>query len=88
MKTKYSALRAIILINQIIALLFVTAGILATLLAGATGDGFGALAFLITGALAGLAMIASAQLIQVLIDIEANTRLQNQLLRRLIHNGK
>jgi hypothetical protein len=93
-QTKYPALRVISVIFKVIAVLAAIAGLIGALLgliqifgntngAPATG-GVIVLVSLLYGGLGCLYSLAMSEGINVVMDIEANTRLTNNLLRRLL----
>lgn len=74
MENKYSALRLIASINIIVGWGVIIIGSIATLQAMSTAGFIIGVPILIGSLFFGLILIASAQIIQVIIDIEANTR--------------
>jgi hypothetical protein len=94
LETKYPALRVIAVIFKVIAVLIAIGGLIGALLGlvQMAGNGYGAaaaggmilLVSLLYGALGCIYMLAVSEGIGVFMDIEENSRLTNQLLRKLL----
>jgi hypothetical protein len=93
-ENRYPALRVISVIFKVLAILAAVFGAIGALvgLVQMAGDGYGAayaggfivLVSLIYGGLLCIYMFAASEAIKVFIDIEGNTRLTNDLLRKLL----
>lgn len=95
LENKYPALRIISVIFKVLAVLAAIVGLIGALvgLAQMTGNAYGAapaagglivLVSLLYGGLLCIYMFAVSEAIRVFIDIEGNTRLTNELLRKLL----
>ena len=93
-ENKYPALRIISVIFKVLAVLAAVVGLIGALvgLVQMTGNAYGAAAAgglivfvsLVYGGLLFIYMFAVSEAIRVFIDIEGNTRLTNDLLRKLL----
>jgi hypothetical protein len=93
-ENKYPALRIIAVVFKVLAVIAAAVGLIGALvgLVQMTGDAFGAtaaggfivLVSLIYGGLLCIYMFAVAEGIRVFIDIEGNTSVTNDLLRKLL----
>lgn len=94
LETKYPALRVISVIFKVLAVIAAIAGLIGALvgLVQMAGNTYGAaatgglivLVSLLYGGLLCIYMFAVSEAIRVFIDIEGNTRLTNELLRKLL----
>lgn len=94
LETKYPALRVISGVFKVLAILAAIAGVIGALigLVQMSGNTYGATAAgglivlisLLYGGLACIYMLAISEGIRVFTDIEMNTRLNNELLRKLL----
>jgi hypothetical protein len=94
LETKYPALRVIAVIFKVLAVLIAIGGLIGALagLVQMTGDTYGAtaaggmilLVSLLYGGLGCIYLFAVSEAIKVFIDIEENSRLTSELLRKLL----
>jgi hypothetical protein len=88
-ENRYPALRVISVVFKVLAVLAAVFGLIGALvgvvqMAGDATGGLLALVSLLYGGLLCIYMFAASEAIRVFIDVESNTRLTNDLLRRLL----